>query len=75
MLTFLSMRTTLTNTNEVHDGITRTINSTNAYYSVKKKLLSFLPLSTSLIVRIYKIILSFVLYSCETWSSIFKGRS
>jgi hypothetical protein len=58
----------LTNQNDIHDEIKSRLNSGNAcYYSVQN---FCLPVSyKNLKIKIYKtVILSFVLYGCETWS-------
>jgi hypothetical protein len=61
--------TTLTSKNDIHDEIKNRLNSGNAcYYSVQNLLFSCLILK-NLKIKIYKtIILSVVLYGCETWS-------
>ena len=66
---FRYLGVTVTNTNDMHDEIKHRINMGNAcYYSLQKILSSYL-LSKKLKVKTYKtIILSVVLYGCETWS-------
>jgi hypothetical protein len=60
---------TLTNMNDIHDEITSRLNLGNACcYSVQNILSSHL-ISKNLKIKIYKtIILSVVMYGCETWS-------
>jgi hypothetical protein len=66
---FRYLGTTLTNRDDIHDEIKSRLNSGNAcYYSVQNLLPSHL-LSKKLKIKIYKtVILSVVLYGCETWS-------
>jgi hypothetical protein len=61
---------TLTNQNDIHDEIKSRLNSGNAcYYSVQNLLSSRLIQKKKLKIKIYKtVILSVVLYGCETWS-------
>jgi hypothetical protein len=61
--------TTLTNQNSIYEDMKSRLKSGNAgYYSVKNVLSSSL-LSKSVKIKIYRtIILSVVLYGCETWS-------
>jgi hypothetical protein len=55
--------------NLIQEEIKRRLNSNNAYYHLNQKLLSPRLLSGNIKIRIYKsIILSLVLYGCETWS-------
>jgi hypothetical protein len=58
-----------TSQNDIHDEITSRLNSRNACcYSVQNLLCSRL-ISKNLKIKIYKtVILSVVLYGCETWS-------
>jgi hypothetical protein len=63
------LRTTVTNQISVQKEITRRMNSGNAYYHSVQNRLSSRLLSKNVEIRIYKIIiLSVVLYGCETWS-------
>jgi hypothetical protein len=66
---FKYLGTTVTRQNLIREEIKRRMNSGNAcYYSVQNLLSSHLP-SKNIKIRIYKtIILSVVLYRCETWS-------
>jgi hypothetical protein len=66
---FKYLGTTLTNQNSIQEEIKSKLKSGNACcYSVQKLLYSSL-LSKNLKIKIYRtIILSFVLYGCETWS-------
>ncbi|KAJ4448531.1 hypothetical protein ANN_10549 [Periplaneta americana] len=66
---FKYLGATVTNMNDTREEIKHRINMGNAcYYSVEKLLPSSL-LSKNLKVRIYKtVILSVVLYGCETWT-------
>jgi hypothetical protein len=66
---FKYLGTILTNQNDIHDEIKSRLNSGNACcYSVQNLLLSRL-ISKNLKIKIYKtVILSVVLYGCETWS-------
>jgi hypothetical protein len=53
----------------MQEEIKRRLNSGNAYYHSVQRLLSSRLMSKNLKIRIYKtIILSVVLYGCETWS-------
>jgi hypothetical protein len=64
---FRYLVTTVTNQNFIQEEIKRTLNSSNACNSVQN-LSSSRLLSKSIKIRIYKtIILSVVLYGCETW--------
>jgi hypothetical protein len=61
--------TTVTNGNFIQADIKRVLNSSNACYHSVQKLLSSRLLSEHVKIRIYQIIiLSVVLYGCETWS-------
>jgi hypothetical protein len=65
----LFLGTTLTDQNCIHEEIKSRLNSGNACYHSVQSLLSFCLLSRNVKVKIYKtIILSVVLYGCETWS-------
>jgi hypothetical protein len=66
---FKYLGTTLTNQNGIHDEIKTRFNLGNTcYYSVQNHLSSHL-ISKNLKIKIYKtVILSVVLYGCETWS-------
>jgi hypothetical protein len=61
--------TTLTNQNYIYEEIKNRLKSENVcYHSVQHLLPSSLP-STSIKMKIYRtVILSVVLYGCETWS-------
>jgi hypothetical protein len=60
--------TTVTNQNLIQDEIKRRLNSDNGCYQSVKKVLSFHLLYRTVKIRIYSIIiLSVVLYECETW--------
>jgi hypothetical protein len=66
---FKYLGTTVTNQNLIQGEIKRRLNSGNACYHSVQNLLSSRLLSKNVKVRIYKtIILSVVLYGCETWS-------
>jgi hypothetical protein len=60
---------TLTDQNCIHEEIKSRLNLGNACYHSVQSLLSSCLLSRNVKVKIYKtIILSVVLYGCETWS-------
>jgi hypothetical protein len=65
----------ITNINCIHEGIRSRLNMGNpCYHSVQRVLSSFL-LSKNLKIKIHKtIILTVVLYGCDTWSHT-KGRT
>ena len=64
---------TVTNTNDMREGIKRIINMGNACYYSHEKILSSRLLSKKLKVKTYKtIVLPVVLYGCETWSLILR---
>jgi hypothetical protein len=64
--------TTLTDQNCMHEEINSRLNLGNACYHSVQSLLSSCLLSRNMKVKIYKtIILSVVVYGCETWSLIF----
>jgi hypothetical protein len=66
---FRYLGTTVTNQNLIQEEIKRTLNSGNACYHSAQNLLSSRLLSKNLKIRIYKtIILSVILYGCETRS-------
>ena len=66
---YLGLGVTVTNTHDMREEIKRRINMGNACYYSLEKILSSLLLSKKLKVKTYKtIILSVVLYGCETWS-------
>ncbi|PNF22964.1 hypothetical protein B7P43_G11390, partial [Cryptotermes secundus] len=66
---FRYLGTTITDRNLIHDEIKRRLNSGNACYHSVQNLLSSRLLSKNIKIRIYRtIILSVVLYGCETWS-------
>jgi hypothetical protein len=61
--------TTLTNQNDIYDEIKSRLNSGNAYHHSVQNLSSSRLISENLKIEIYKtVILSVVLYECETWS-------
>ena len=63
------MGTTLINQNSGQEGIKSRLKSGNACYHSVQNLLSSILLTKNLKIKIYRtIILSFVLYWCETWS-------
>jgi hypothetical protein len=68
--TFKYLGTTLTDQNDIHDEILRRLNSRNACYLPVQNLLSSRLMSKKkLKIKMYKtVILSVVLYGCETWS-------
>jgi len=66
---FKYLGTTLTNRNSIAEEIKSRLRSGNACYDSVQNLLSSRLLSKNLKIKIYRtIILSFVLYGCETWS-------
>jgi hypothetical protein len=66
---FKYLGTTLTDQNCIHEKIKSRLNLGNACYHLIQSLLSSHLLSRNVKVKIYKtIILSVVLYGCETWS-------
>ena len=66
---FRYLGVTVTNTIHISEEIKRRINMGNACYYSLEKILSSRLLSKKLKVKTYKtIILSVVLYGCETWS-------
>ena len=66
---FWYLGVTLTNTNDIREGITAEKIWGNTWYYSLKKILSSRLLSKKLKVKTYKtIILPVVLYDCETWS-------
>jgi hypothetical protein len=66
---FKYLGTTLTNQNDIHHEIKSKLNSGNACYHSAQNLLSSHLISEELKFKIYKtVILSVVLYGCETWS-------
>jgi hypothetical protein len=66
---FTCLGTTLTHQNCIHEEIKSRLNPGNACYRSVQSLLSSRLLSGKVKVKIYKtIILSVVLYGCETWS-------
>jgi hypothetical protein len=70
---FKYLGTTVTNQNLIQEEIKSRLNSGNACYHSVQNLLSSQFLSKNLKIRIYKtIILSVVLYGCETWSLTLK---
>jgi hypothetical protein len=72
---FKYLGTTLTDQNCMQEENNSRLNSWTACYHLVQSLLSSCLLSRNVKVKIYKtIILSVVLYGCETWSHI-KGRA
>jgi hypothetical protein len=70
---FKYLGATLTDQNCIHKKIKSRLNSGNAYYHAVQNLLSSYLLSRNVKIKIYKtIILSVVLYGCETWSFTLK---
>jgi hypothetical protein len=66
---FKYLRTIITNQRLIHEEIKRRLNSGDACYHSVHNFLSSRLLSRNIKIRIYKtIILSVVLYGCETWS-------
>jgi len=66
---FQYLRTNLTNQNSILEKIKRRLKSRNACYHSVQNLLSSSLLSKNLKIKIHiTIILSVVLYGCETWS-------
>ena len=65
---FKYLRTTITNQNCIQEGIKRGLRAGNAFYPVQN-LLSSILLSKNLKIKIERtVILSVVVYGCETWS-------
>jgi hypothetical protein len=65
--------TTITNQNLIQEEIKGRLNSGNACYHSVQNLLSPRLLSQNVQIRIYEIIiLSAVVYGCETWSLILR---
>jgi hypothetical protein len=66
---FIYLGMTITNQNLIQEEIKTRLNSGNACYHSVHKLLSSSLLSKNAEIRIYKtIILTVILYGCETWS-------
>ena len=66
---FRYLGTTLTNKNCIQEEIKNRLQSGNACYHSVQNLLSSILLSKNIKIKIYRtIILSVVLYGCETWS-------
>jgi hypothetical protein len=69
MKQFSYLGTSLTNRNSIHEVIKSRMNSGNACYLSVQNLLSSSLLSKNIKITVYRtIILSVVLYGCETWS-------
>jgi hypothetical protein len=69
MAQFRYLGMTVTDQNLTQEEIKRRVNSGNACYHSVQNILSSCLLSKNITIRIYKtIILSPVLYGCETWS-------
>jgi hypothetical protein len=65
---FKYLGTTLTNQNDIHDEIKSRLNSGNACYYSVQNLFSSRLISKNLKIKIYKtVILTVVIYGCETW--------
>jgi hypothetical protein len=63
------LETPLKNQNSIHEEIKSRLKSGNAFYHSVQNLLSSSLLSKNVKIKIYRIIiLSVVLYGCETWS-------
>jgi hypothetical protein len=72
---FKYLGTMLTNQNDIHDEINIRITSVNACYHSVQNFLSSLLISKNLKIKIYKtVILSVVLYGCETWRMRWAGH-
>jgi hypothetical protein len=70
---FKCLRTTATNQNWTNEEIKSRLNSGNACYHSVQNILSSCLLSKNFNIKIHKtIILSAVLYGCETWSLILR---
>jgi len=66
---FKYLGTTLTNQNSIQEEIKSRLRSGNACYHSAQNLLSSSLLSKNIKIKMYRtIILSVVLYGCETWS-------
>jgi hypothetical protein len=66
---FKHLGTALTNQNDIRDEIKSRLNSGNACYYSAQNLLSSRLISKNITIKIYKtVILTVVLYRCETWS-------
>jgi len=72
---FRYLGTTLTNQNSIQEEITSRLKSGNACYYAVQNLLSSSLLSKNLKIKVYIIIImSFVLYGCETWLLMLRGE-
>jgi hypothetical protein len=70
---FKYLGTTVTNQNLIQEEIKSRLNSGNSCYHSVQNFLSSRLLSKNVKIRIYKtIILTVVLYGCETWSLILR---
>jgi hypothetical protein len=70
---FKYLGTTLTNQNSIQEEIKSRLNSGNTCYHLVQNLLSFSLLSKNLKIKIYRtIMLTVVLYGCETWLLTFR---
>ena len=59
----------MTNQNSIHEGIKGRLKSGNACYHSVQNLLFFSLLSKTVKIKVHgTVILSFILYGCETWS-------
>jgi hypothetical protein len=73
---FRYLGTTITNRNLIQEEIKRRLNSGNACCHSVQNVLSSRLLSRNIKIRMYRtVILSVVLYGCETWSLDIKGRT
>jgi len=72
---FKHLRTTVTNTNDIYDEISRRINSRKFVIIWFKNHFLSHPLSKMLKIRVYKtIVLLLVLYRCEMWSATLREK-
>jgi hypothetical protein len=67
------LRTTVTNQNCIHEEIKSRLKSGNACFQLAQNLLSSSLLTQNLQIKICRtIVLSVLLYGCETWSLTFR---
>ena len=72
---FKYLGTIITNRNEMHKEIKHRLNSGNACIYARQGLLSSQLLSKNIKLKIYKtVILTVILYGCETWTLTLEGR-
>jgi hypothetical protein len=70
---FKYLGTILTNQNDIHDEIKSRLNSGNGCYYSVQHILSSRLIPKNLKIKIHRtVILSLVLYGCETWSFILR---